>query len=264
MKIKSFLSQYLPVIIAAVILTVCLTYAWTPPSSNPPEGNVSAPINTGDVSQSKEGDLNIGGGLKYWITKLGDSFALKNDSGQIKFIIGQDGNIGIGKNDPNAKLDVNGRIKAQNPVDNNDVATKGYVDAAGVIEGKNAFMCYVNCESSDSATCASGYTRIFLYGEGKGCTTEGEECGGFYNQSVSRNSCVQFIIGSNLGGVCYVVKEGDVAKKEGCEIWLANTITYTHTIGIAGGYKEVYYRPVQSDSVGCWGNVHSSCAICCK
>jgi len=129
MKIKSFFSQYLPVIISAIILTVCLAYAWTPPSSPHPSGNVPAPINTGDTHQSKTGDLNIGGGLKYWITKLGDSFALKNNSGQIKFIVGQDGNVGIDKNDPQAKLHVNGRIKAQDPIDNNDVATKAYVDA---------------------------------------------------------------------------------------------------------------------------------------
>jgi len=138
MRIKSFFFQYLPVIISAIILTVCLTYAWTPPSSNPPEGNISAPINTGDTSQSKTGDLNIGGGLKYWITKLGDSFALKNNSGEIKFIVGQDGNVGIGKEDPKVKLDVNGRIKALDPVDDNDVVTKGYMDAAvgkGIVGG---------------------------------------------------------------------------------------------------------------------------------
>ena len=114
MKIKSFFSQYLPVIISAVILTVCLAYAWTPPSSSPPSGNVATPINTGDTSQSKEGDLNIGGGLKYWITKLGDSFALKNNLGQIKFIVGQDGNTGIGAMDPKNKLEVAGDIALQN------------------------------------------------------------------------------------------------------------------------------------------------------
>jgi len=113
MKIKSFFSQYLPVIISVVILTVCLAYAWAPPISPPPSGNVSAPINTGDASQSKTGDLNIGGGLKYWITKLGDSFALKNDSGEIKFIVGQDGNTGIGAMDPKNKLEVAGDIALQ-------------------------------------------------------------------------------------------------------------------------------------------------------
>jgi len=113
MKIKSFFSQYLPVIISAIILTVCLAYAWTPPSSPPPSGNVSTPINTGDTPQSKTGDLNIGGGLKYWITKLGDSFALKNDSGEIKFIVGQDGNTGIGATDPKNKLEVKGDVGLQ-------------------------------------------------------------------------------------------------------------------------------------------------------
>ena len=59
MKIKSFFSQYLPVIISAVILTVCLAYAWTPPSSNPPSGNVPAPINTGPSTQTKSGTLQF-------------------------------------------------------------------------------------------------------------------------------------------------------------------------------------------------------------
>ena len=39
------------------------------------------------------------------------------------------GKVGIGIKDPQAKLHVNGRIKAQDPIDNNDVATKAYVDA---------------------------------------------------------------------------------------------------------------------------------------
>ena len=39
-------------------------------------------------------------------------------------------NVGIGTTNPQAKLHVNGRIKAQDPIDNNDVATKAYVDAA--------------------------------------------------------------------------------------------------------------------------------------
>ena len=59
MKIKSFFSQYLPVIISAIILTVCLAYAWTPPSSNPPSGNVSPPINTGPSTQTKSGILKF-------------------------------------------------------------------------------------------------------------------------------------------------------------------------------------------------------------
>jgi len=147
MKIKSFFFQYLPVIISAIILTVCLAYAWTPPSSPPPSGNVSPPINTGNTPQSKEGDLNIGKGLKYWITKLGDSFALKNNSGQIKFVLGQDGNVGIGKNDPQTKLDVNGKIYANNPpaIGYGSVVAKGAMTAVygntshyGFFEGRRS------------------------------------------------------------------------------------------------------------------------------
>ena len=38
-------------------------------------------------------------------------------------------NVGIGTDNPQAKLHVNGRIKALDPVDDDDVATKKYVDA---------------------------------------------------------------------------------------------------------------------------------------
>jgi len=137
-----------------------LAYAWTPPTSPPPSGNVATPINTGDTSQSKTGDLNIGGGLKYWITKLGDSFALKNNLGQIKFIVGQDGNVGIGKNDPNAKLDVNGKIYANNPpaIGYGSVVSKGAVTA---VYGNTSHYGYFEGRRSDNK-------RGFYLGYGNG------------------------------------------------------------------------------------------------
>lgn len=75
-----------------------LVFAWTDapgpptecPSSHP---GCAAPINISSTAQTKVGDLNIGGGLKYWITKDGNSFALKNNAGSIKFTLGQDGAI---------------------------------------------------------------------------------------------------------------------------------------------------------------------------
>ena len=67
--------------------------AWTEPPQTPPQGNVDTPINIGSAAQTKLGDLNIGSGLNYWLTKVGDSLALKNDSGINKFILGQDGNL---------------------------------------------------------------------------------------------------------------------------------------------------------------------------
>jgi hypothetical protein len=85
--------------------------AWQEPTTAPPGGNVPAPLNVGPQAQTKLGDLNIGSGLAYWITKLGNSFALKNNANQIKFIIGQDGNVGIGTTNPTEKLDVAGNIQ---------------------------------------------------------------------------------------------------------------------------------------------------------
>jgi len=245
MKIKSFFFQYLPVIISTIILTVCLTYAWTPPSSNPPEGNISAPINTGDTSQSKIGDLNIGGGLKYWITKLGDSFALKNDSGEIKFIVGQDGNVGIGKNDPKVKLDVNGRIKAFDPVDNNDVATKGYVDASSGLDGKNPLVCYVNCSSSGG--CRSGYTEVISYGKGKGCTDEE----------------IVFTVSESIGGICWVYVPGSPSpdKYERCYVGVSGVRfkfgTYSEMDGLGGSV-------LCFDGDARHKDVWSGCSVCCK
>lgn len=53
----------LKVITLAVVLSFGLSYvyAWTAPSTTPPTGNVSAPINTGTSIQQKAGDLTVKG-----------------------------------------------------------------------------------------------------------------------------------------------------------------------------------------------------------
>jgi len=79
---------------------------WNGPTANPPSGNIAAPVNVSSVAQDKAGDLAIGSGLNYWITKYYDSFALKNNAGQIKFVLGQDGHVGIGTDAPVGLLDV--------------------------------------------------------------------------------------------------------------------------------------------------------------
>ena len=103
----SFL-KYLLIFSFSTFLVVFFVQAWQAPTANPPNEDLDEFLTTSDKPQSKLGDLNIGGGLKYWITKLGDSFALKNDAGEIKFILGQDGNIGIGTSTPAEKLHVYG------------------------------------------------------------------------------------------------------------------------------------------------------------
>ena len=125
----------------AVCLALCFAVAaWNEPAETPPGGNAAAPLNAGDAAQSKSGDLNIGAGLKYWISKIGDSFALKNDAGQVKLAIDQNGNLGLGVDAPAQKIDLGddgtgaggGRVvNVSLPVDDNDVATKKYIDARG-------------------------------------------------------------------------------------------------------------------------------------
>jgi len=101
-----------------IFLANSVLWAWTAPTANPPSGNISAPVNVSSVAQDKAGDLAIGSGLNYWITKYFDSFALKNNANQIKFVLGQDGHVGIGTDAPAAELEVKGNIKVSesNPV----------------------------------------------------------------------------------------------------------------------------------------------------
>jgi hypothetical protein len=84
---------------------------WTDPSTSAPGGNIAPPINISPNNQSKSGNLSVGTGLSYWITKSGDSFALNNNAGETKLVIGQDGNVGIGTTGPNSKLDINGTLE---------------------------------------------------------------------------------------------------------------------------------------------------------
>jgi len=60
-KIKHILLQALPAILIVTLLVVAVIYAWTEPSGAPPTGNVSAPINVGDIGQYKTGALRVGG-----------------------------------------------------------------------------------------------------------------------------------------------------------------------------------------------------------
>lgn len=50
----------LPQIIASLFLTGFMVFAWTEPGSAPPGGNVAAPLNVGNIGQSKEGGLILG------------------------------------------------------------------------------------------------------------------------------------------------------------------------------------------------------------
>lgn len=99
----------------AAIMAVCFAVlAWTEPSAVPPEGNVSAPINTSVNSQIKAGDLGFQNDTDnpYYIHMDGANFSLKDGGGNMRFVMDQDGYAGLGVAAPSKNLEVAGDAKA--------------------------------------------------------------------------------------------------------------------------------------------------------
>ncbi|MFH1777000.1 MAG: hypothetical protein ABH952_05515 [Candidatus Omnitrophota bacterium] len=82
-----------------LVLTFLVSFyviAWTEPGQSPPQGNVAAPLNTGNVGQSKEGGLilNTGGAEKGLIIDKGkvcigtDCIDKWPSAGNVKVVIG--------------------------------------------------------------------------------------------------------------------------------------------------------------------------------
>ena len=86
---------------------------------------------------------------QYWKNIGGTLYFSSTDPSGDRVVIGQDGNVGIGKNDPQAKLHVNGRIKAQDPIDDDDVATKAYVDA----HASTPYIDWSDCQVKSAKYC---------------------------------------------------------------------------------------------------------------
>jgi len=140
-----------------LIITIALTLglsislqsllaAWTAPTAIPPNDNTAAPINVSATGQAKQGGLIL------------------NTSASTNGLIVQYGNVGIGTTNPGAELEVNGNIIANAPIQNNHVATKGYVDAASI---GGCYISYIN-DSTDGA-CLSGFTNMGSLGTYGSC-----------------------------------------------------------------------------------------------
>jgi len=83
-------------VLAMSVLIGYLVFAWIEPSQVPPQGNVPAPLNVSDTPQTKTGSLRLGG--------------LRTDSHT--WLATESGNVGIGTTTPAYKLDVFGKINA--------------------------------------------------------------------------------------------------------------------------------------------------------
>jgi len=140
-------------------VSVHLTKAWVEPDQMPPGGNIAAPLNTGNVGQSK------GGGL------------ILNTLGAIYGLIVDKGNTGLGTRTPTEKLEVCGNIKLcgetrritnlSSPIESSDAASKGYVDGKDAqvknyIDQKIAELkAYIDSKIGGGIpSCPSGFTMI--------------------------------------------------------------------------------------------------------
>lgn len=118
-------TKNIALILGVIILSLTLSYfviAWTEPTAEPPAENIKAPINVGTNSQAKEGGLVLGT----------NSTAVPNYG-----LIVQHGNVGIGTGitTPAARLEVTGNIIAADPINDNHVATQGWVLGQAVGRG---------------------------------------------------------------------------------------------------------------------------------
>lgn len=109
-------------LVSALILFVAVpfAYAWTTPTATPPNGNVKAPINISDISQTKEGKLGVFG-----LGVFGQ--ALMNKSGTSTYEMNT-------LNRPSLTLGVNGKIGADEYCDKdglNCVTTLGGTTGGG-------------------------------------------------------------------------------------------------------------------------------------
>ena len=97
MKINFYVSfrQIITLVVGLTIgLTIKATLAWVEPDQMPPGGNIAAPLNTSETGQIKAGGLIL------------------NAGGATLGLIVERGLDGIGTDNPQATLDVNGTIRA--------------------------------------------------------------------------------------------------------------------------------------------------------
>ena len=164
-------------------------FGWVTPTLDPPEGDLSAPLDQSSTAQTKTGDLTIDSLLKvgrYSSAPTGSTGALYYDTTENEFkgykasswdslggtapvssVFGRTGAVTAVSGDylvgnitgaaPLASPTFTGNVTVPTPTAGTDAATKAYVDAAAPLPG---FLCPSQIESSDraAATLANAIT----------------------------------------------------------------------------------------------------------
>jgi len=141
--IKGF---FLGIIISLCFMGVSVLLAWTSPTSDPPGGNVSGPINISTEGQTKEGGLML------------------NTEGADVGLIVLKGKVGIGTENPSVKLDVKGKIFSTD-----NISTEGQIYATDdICIGSGACLSDMNNFLGSQSLVNSVHTY-------KNCTDAGGE-----------------------------------------------------------------------------------------
>ena len=131
-------------LIALSIILGTVTYAWTGPTETAPNGNVPAPINVGNIIQTKIAGLNI----------LGDTAIGTSSS-------------------PYSSFTIHGKGYSESTADDDGghtIATKDYVDTkvstgaeyGGMFIKRTNGSCSVLNPVSNTCGCSAGYSELYL------------------------------------------------------------------------------------------------------